>query len=926
MLERIPSMSPSRFLSGLPRAANFLTAHGALLICALFLLVGVALAGDYGISTDEHWQRGITAVQWDYILGHGDLTFDKIQALKPWDRAYGISFELPLLLAERASGLEDYYDVHRLRLILTHLFFIAGGFCCYLLTWRLFNNRLLALLALLLYVLHPRIYAHSYFNSKDLPFLSMFSIALYLLERALRRDTVGAFVLLGVAVGILTDLRIMGIILLPGVWALRGLDWIYAVGRSERRRILGTAGLFTLIFAATLYALSPWLWTNPVEYFITSFGLAADHPHVVLVLFRGELIYSTELPPDYLPTWFSITTPPLVLLLGFSGMAAVVGRGLSRPGEFFGNTRLRFGALLLACCVLPALAVIILGANTYNDWHHLYYLYVPFVLLAVWGVHWLATAFCGRRRWWARVALYGLAGAGLGLIVLQIAQLHPLQYIYFNFLADRTTPEHLKTRYQMGTWNIEVQDALKVLLERYPGEALNVWSHTKPRGIPPAEDVLPADEVRRLEFNAAARDPDFALVGQLYGLSYPHRPDLAFNSDYIHQRIYNNTVVNLAALDGSRMTPAALAAYRELYDQARTKPPIIRAPYDVHFQEQTLTFIRENCQPGDRKGRLVVKVYPAVPTQPPRGLPNAWLPAAGDYQEFYNLGVGLDGRCLAVIRLPDYPIAQIIVGQGYSGKERYAEWEEWHSFAGPDLGDIVAGLRDNSQQTALRGDFEVFLEPGDNGDQRLIYYKGDCPRQDYQTRFQLHIYPVEPATLPPERREYGFANQDFFLSHYGGWPGGECFAVVPLPDYPIAEIHTGQADQWEGVFYPEANPPDLRAADAAVSDTEPDARGFFDLYRRGKELIYRREPCTDGDAAARFFLHIVPVDAADLPLERQTHGFANRDFPLARQGGQVDGKCLATVSLPDYPIAEIRTGQYIPGQGQLWAVELAVGR
>ncbi len=924
MLERISRMPPSRLLSGLQWAANFLTAHSALVVCALFLLVGVALAGDYGISADEHWQRGITVVQWDYILGHGDLTFDKIQALKPWHLAYGISFQLPLLLAERASGLEDYYDVHRLRLVLTHLFFIAGGFCCYLLTWRLFNNRLLALLALLLYVLHPRIYAHSYFNSKDLPFLSMFSIALYLLERALRRDTVGAFALLGVAVGVLTDLRVMGIMLLPGVWALRGLDWIYAVGRSERRRILGMAGLFTLIFAATLYALSPWLWTNPVDYFVTSFRLTTDYLDIMTTLFRGEWIYSTELPPDYLPTWFSITTPPLVLLLGVVGSGVVAGRGVAHPGAFFSNTRLRFGALLLACFVLPALVVIILGANTYNDWRHLYYLYVPFALLAAFGAHWLAGAFRGRRRW--RVALYGLAGAGLGLIALQIVQLHPLQYIYFNFLVDRTTPEHLKARYQMGLWNLEAQDALKVLLERYPGETLNVWAHTRARGVLPAEAILPPGELRRLEFNATTRDPDFALVERLYGLSYPHRPDLAFNSDYSHQRIYNNTVVNLAALDGARMTPAALAAYRELYDRAQTTPPIIRAPYDVHFQEQTLTFIRENCQPGDRKGRLGVKVYPAGRNQPSGGLPNAWRPAAGDYQEFYNLGVGLDGRCLAVIRLPDYPIAQVIVGQGYSGKEKYAEWEEWHSFAGPDLGEIVAALRDNSQQTARRGDFEIFLESGDNGDQRLIYYKGDCSRQDYQTRFQLHIYPVEPAALLPERREYGFANRDFLLSHYGGWPGGECFAVVPLPDYPIAEIHTGQADLWEGVLYPEADPPDLRAADAGLSGVEPDARSFFDLYRQGNKLIYRRESCVAADATARFFLHIIPVDAADLPPERRPHGFANRDFPLARQGGRFDGKCLATVSLPEYPIAEIRTGQYIPGQGQLWAVELAVGR
>ncbi len=779
MLERIPRMSPSRFHSGLQRAANFLTAHSALLICALFLLAGVASAADYRIGLDEHTQREIAVTNWDYILGNGDFA-----ALAAHDRVYGISFELPLLMAERALGLEDYYDVHRLRLILTHLFFIAGAFCCYLLTWRLFNNRLLALLALLLFLLHPRIYAHSFFNSKDLPFLSMFSIALYLLERAFRRGTVVAFALLGVAVGILTDLRIMGVMLFPAVLGMRALDWFYAASWPQRRRILLTAGLFTLIAPLTLCALSPWLWTNPGDYFVQNFSLIADTPHVELQLFRGEWIYSSELPPDYLPTWFTITTPPLILLLGLMGMAAAAGRGLARPGAVLGNTRLRFGVLLLACLTLPAMAVILLGSDMYRDWGHIYYIYVPFVLLAAWGLHWLAAWPLQSRG--QPGAAYGLVGAGLALIVLQITQLHPQQQIYFNFLVDRTTPEHLKTWYKIGVWRSETQDALKGLLERYPGETLTVWMSKVASPV-----ALPGGAQQRLVVNSPTRDPDFALYHQ------QHRPDLPVKPTYT-QSVYNNTFLSIYALDAARMDRAAVDAYRELYRQTADQEPIIRAYYDIYLQGKTLTFIRENCQPGERAGNFGVKVYPARPEQSIER-----LPTAGDYREFYNLGVGLDGRCLGVIGLPDYPIAHIIVRQGYSGKEKYALWEEWYSFSTPprELGDIVAAIRQNPRQTVRRADFEIFLESGDSGDKRLIYYKSDCSRPEYETRFYLHIYPFDPAALSPERREVGFANQDFHLPYYGGWPGGQCFAIVPLPDYPIAELRTGQYIPGQGQLW-----------------------------------------------------------------------------------------------------------------------------
>ena len=57
------------------------------------------------------------------------------------------------------------------------------------------HSAIIALLAMPLFPLHPRLYAHSFFNAKDPTFLSVFMIALYLTRRAFRRDTVWAFAL-----------------------------------------------------------------------------------------------------------------------------------------------------------------------------------------------------------------------------------------------------------------------------------------------------------------------------------------------------------------------------------------------------------------------------------------------------------------------------------------------------------------------------------------------------------------------------------------------------------------------------------------------------------------------------------------------------------------------------------------------------------
>ena len=217
----------------------------------LFAAAGIAVADDYGLARDELGQRRIAEQNAAYIMGDADAL------PKNHNRFYGIAFELPLLLAERALGLQDSRDIYLSRHLLTHLFFIAGGFICGLLAWRMFNNRWIALLAMLLFLLHPRLYAYSFFNSKDLPFAVMFVIALYLTHRAFRRDTLGAFVLLGIVVGLAANLRPFALLFIPAVLAMRGLDWRYAGDAARRRRIVVIAGVFAATTLAAIWASHP---------------------------------------------------------------------------------------------------------------------------------------------------------------------------------------------------------------------------------------------------------------------------------------------------------------------------------------------------------------------------------------------------------------------------------------------------------------------------------------------------------------------------------------------------------------------------------------------------------------------------------------------------------------------------------------------
>ena len=74
------------------------------------------------------------------------------------------------------------------------------------------------------------------------------------------------------------------------------------------------------------------------------------------------------------------------------------------------------------------------------------------------------------------------------------------------------------------------------------------------------------------------------------------------------------------------------------------------------------------------------------------------------------------------------------------------------------------------------------------------------------------------------------------------------------------------------------------------------------------------------DTEPPFFLHLIPVDKADLPDHRRQYDFDNMDFHFGPYEFVDDGRCVATRRLPDYRIARIRTGQF-NAEGQLWKGE-----
>ncbi len=789
-------------------AGDVALARGTLLALAVLAVVGVAVLDDYGVGGDEPTQRGIGHATVNYLLGDASA----LPPLgDPVNRFYGVVFEVPLVLVERLLDLTDSRVVFLSRHLLTHLFFLAGGYCCARLVYHLFHSRWLALVALLLFVLHPRLYAHSFVNTKDIPFLVLFLGALFLIHRAWRRESLRAFALCGVGVGVATNLRIMGVSLFVVVVVLRAGDLVGAAGRAARWHILSTGAVFVVASVLTLYAVSPYLWGDPVA-LGEAVAVFSRHPTHIVTLFQGEGVGWPHIPAHYIPTWIAITTPPGVLLLGLVGAVSVMHRGLRSPGAVPGDPVARFGLLLVACLVFPVVAIIVANANLHNDWRHVYFLSAPVCLLAVFGLRWLA-AVCPRPG--LRPGVYALAAVSLAGVVVEMISIHPSQHVYFNALVDRTTPDSLRTRYEMDRWGTAYREGLEHLLHRYPTLLVSLETAVRPSGyhIRHNRSILPEAARRRLVLAEGGAPPgDFQVI------DYPQYLRREFGGPFFAprlytRRIYHNPILTGMALNLAQVDAATTAAYRAVVRAVTGGPPVGRADFGLYLESRTLMGVKTSCGPADLH----------------RGRP-----------------------------------------------------------------------------------------------------------------FVVRVFPVDVAALSQRRRQWGFEELRFALMRYGVRVDGRCLLRLPLPGYPLRAIEVSQVSPSGGtelwrVVIP-VSPPGGLATDAvrtayrATVAGPPVARSHFAVYLAGTTLSYLRAPCRRTDTAPGFFLHVRPRDPAVLVGVRQSEGFRVLDFtfwrhpghaPQVQQAAYFAGRCLGSIRLPAYPIAELRTGQ---GRGaeRVWEVAVRV--
>lgn len=433
----------------------------ALLLFLIYLASGLWMAPDFGVPLDEQTQRAIGIVNNQFITRGSDGILEH--------RYYGPIFETTAFWLEQLIAPSGD-SRHELLIRHYYLFLIVAfsAIAVYRSGRLLYDSGWAGIGAAAIYVLHPRIFAESFYNSKDVLFMAILAWALCFFLAWMQSRQRRQLIAFAIASGVMASLRIQGLYF-P---VLAILVWIIA-GRPKWKEVWPSALLAGSVCLVSLVAVYPYLWLNPPAHLWEVIQTARHFPWPWGTLTNGEYLLSRQTPWFYLPLWMAVTTPVLILVALLAGSLRIVTR-LLNPAT----------VLILSAWLLPMLIAVAMQAPMYDGWRHYYFLWPAMALTA-------AAIFDWFKQVNVRIALLIALAALPGFDILRS---HPHSMVYYNEYL-RIKQGQLHNHWEMDYWGLGYRSALEKLLEQHDTLKVYAWD----QGIELNKKMLPKAQRARVK-------------------------------------------------------------------------------------------------------------------------------------------------------------------------------------------------------------------------------------------------------------------------------------------------------------------------------------------------------------------------------------------------------------------------------------------
>ena len=425
-----------------------------------YFIIGVLTFKNYGISIDEKFQRSSGFFWLNYLLNFTNFEYLKeavnLKILSVSDYTlpnihqnlkYSIFFDVPFALTEVIFKVEDSKTYFEIRHFFNFFIFFLSSIYFYKLLRNRFLNYNVSIVGLFFYILSPKIYGASFYNNKDIIFLSLLVVSIYYFFKAIDDLNYKNIIFISSILTISPTFRIIGIFF-PLMFLV--LYLLTVIAKRNELVFFPKILLFSFLYFLFLYIFWPYLWDAPIKNFISLFNVG-EMLIKMKIFFNGSYINSNFLPSYYLITWIIISTPVIHLILFFSGLFFCLKRFLLR---FFnieknkisydlwrGKNEKKYLLILFSLILIP-LYLVYSQTIINNSWRHLYFLNIFLIYFVSFSLH---IFFLKLRNSYKKILLNTLIIISLIHVGSRMIAYHPYQSIYFNFFI----PQTLKSKFEV---------------------------------------------------------------------------------------------------------------------------------------------------------------------------------------------------------------------------------------------------------------------------------------------------------------------------------------------------------------------------------------------------------------------------------------------------------------------------------------------
>ena len=409
-----------------------------------YAILGLLAIADFGVPLDELTQRFIGIENNRFIAGDMDAAHI-IQ-----HRNFGPFFESIAYLVEQlmydASAGSKLIMRHTL-LFLTFLWAIHLLYVC-------MRKMGIAMgptsIACALLALHPVIFAHAHYNSKDTYFLSLLCFVLFFFMLFYEKKQFKMLVITCLSLGLCCSIRFNALFLLAGI-----LFYLFFILKNIRY------GLFSILFFIVgLYLFYPYLWLNPLRGPFEILGYVSSNPWPIPSLAANRIILPGHVPGWYLPLWLLVSIPVTLLILFIWGMV-IYFRKIKALHPAWHIIAILFVLPFAYCCIAQPVM--------YDGWRHMQFLILPMVFFAALAMQSVLERSFSRY-------------AGIALTVYSAVvslYYHPFGYMYFNELRN---PIFGANSFTQDYWTLSAHTALKDIEKTDTAQHIHVYSFTETLG------------------------------------------------------------------------------------------------------------------------------------------------------------------------------------------------------------------------------------------------------------------------------------------------------------------------------------------------------------------------------------------------------------------------------------------------------------